>query len=448
MRKLLFSWTGTVVLGLAFLAISCSNAAGTTDGGELDGDDGGDVDPCVAAQGQWNEIWQSNLVDLGLEGQTPDTNMMDVWGESSENVYAVGFNGTIMHYDGTAWTKMESGTTADLEGVWGYTIRDDTGALTREDVFAVGSGGTILRYNGINWSPALVVNDPDVAHPDPQAVNDNLHDVWGIAANGTGPDAHPLVVAVGSNGTIVRYDGPTNRFVEMRERQEFTDEDGNVIRVSWVRFSPERLGGVFASGSLGDPLVIAVGNNGTILEMSGDSWNRNENITPPGVFISHLNGVWGRGSWEVFATGIDGTVLRRDNGGTWHRLQKENPDLWTLEPIYLRGVWGFFQSYCGEYPEVPDGGEPPDEPVRQDTSWVILVGWDGTVYMGHDGLICQMQVPTSNRLEAIWGVAPRSENERWIDGGTSDGGVVCDPVEVIITGVNGTMLRLFDEAGR
>jgi hypothetical protein len=36
--------------------------------------------------------------------------LMSVWGTSSNDVYAVGSNGTILHYDGTAWSQMASGT--------------------------------------------------------------------------------------------------------------------------------------------------------------------------------------------------------------------------------------------------------------------------------------------------------------------------------------------------
>lgn len=442
---------GLLIVPLVFSGLACSDAGGNSDGNDLDGEVDGDVDPCQAAAPLWNEIWSIQQEETGLEGVTPDINLMDVWGAGPDDVFVVGFAGTILRNTGTGWVQMQSGTTANLEGVWGYELTDENGAVTRTDVFAAGQDGTILRFNGTAWAPMLVVNDPDpVNNPDPQPVTGHFHDIWGIPANGTGPDDHPYVVAVGGEGLIVRYDGVNNRFVEMRSREEFhyTDADGvEQVRVSWVRFTAERLGGVYGVGSLGDPLFVAVGNNGTIVELSGDTWNRNQTFSPPGAFIDHLNGVWGRGAWEIFATGIEGTVIRRDNGGTWHILKKENA-LWQLSPIYLRGTWSFYQSYCGEVPEVPDGGEPPEEEIRDDTSWVIFVGWNGTVLMGHDGIICELDMPTENRLEAIWGQPPRNEDDRWVDGGSADGGVECDPVELVISGVNGTVIRLSNPEGR
>ncbi len=41
------------------------------------------------------------------------------WGTSSSNLFMVGTNGQIMHFDGTSWLKMESGTDTDLLDVWG-----------------------------------------------------------------------------------------------------------------------------------------------------------------------------------------------------------------------------------------------------------------------------------------------------------------------------------------
>ena len=66
-----------------------------------------------------------------------------MWGSSGSNVFAVGDSGTILHYDGSSWSAMSSGTTNYLYGVWGSS---------GSDVFAVGDAGTILHYDGSSWS--------------------------------------------------------------------------------------------------------------------------------------------------------------------------------------------------------------------------------------------------------------------------------------------------------
>jgi len=42
-----------------------------------------------------------------------------IWGTSSSDVFVVGNNGNIAHYNGSQWKKIESGTNVDLKDVWG-----------------------------------------------------------------------------------------------------------------------------------------------------------------------------------------------------------------------------------------------------------------------------------------------------------------------------------------
>ena len=48
-------------------------------------------------------------------GQTADK----LWGTSSSDLYAVGRRGGMAHFDGSRWTKLESGTTLDVKDIWG-----------------------------------------------------------------------------------------------------------------------------------------------------------------------------------------------------------------------------------------------------------------------------------------------------------------------------------------
>ena len=68
-----------------------------------------------------------------------DYGFSSVWGSSGTDVYAVGPGGTILHYDGTEWVCLDSGTTSALYGIWGSP---------EAGVFAAGENGTILRYQG------------------------------------------------------------------------------------------------------------------------------------------------------------------------------------------------------------------------------------------------------------------------------------------------------------
>ncbi len=41
------------------------------------------------------------------------------WGSSPTNMYFVGLHGTLVHFDGNSWTRINSGTTLDIFDIWG-----------------------------------------------------------------------------------------------------------------------------------------------------------------------------------------------------------------------------------------------------------------------------------------------------------------------------------------
>lgn len=96
-----------------------------------------------------------------------------VHGLSSTNVFAVGEGGTIIQYDGSSWSQVDSGTTKTLSDVTRY--------------WAVGEGGTILLYSNGEWGPYLT---PTTEH---------LFGVW-RQSPGTG-----YACAVGNRGVIVDF---------------------------------------------------------------------------------------------------------------------------------------------------------------------------------------------------------------------------------------------------
>ena len=72
----------------------------------------------------------------------PGEHVHRIHGTGPDDVFAVGKNGNIWHYDGTAWSRMESGTTVALNGLF---------AVSPMEVYAAGERGTLLRYDGTAW---------------------------------------------------------------------------------------------------------------------------------------------------------------------------------------------------------------------------------------------------------------------------------------------------------
>jgi hypothetical protein len=80
----------------------------------------------------------SRCLDLAaqqVESRTSDgqgTSQGGVWGSSGSDVFAVGSNGTILHYDGSSWSSMTSGTSAWLFGVGGSSGSGAPSCITRQ----------------------------------------------------------------------------------------------------------------------------------------------------------------------------------------------------------------------------------------------------------------------------------------------------------------------------
>jgi hypothetical protein len=84
---------------------------------------------------------------------------------SATEAFAVGDNGTLLHWDGTAWSSMtvagDPWEGLPLLGVWGSSATN---------VFVVGQGGLLLRYDGTAWTSEYL------------EVLGDLTDVWGSSA--------------------------------------------------------------------------------------------------------------------------------------------------------------------------------------------------------------------------------------------------------------------------
>jgi hypothetical protein len=158
--------------------------------------------------------------------------LFKVWGSSADDVFAVGQNGTIIHWNGTDWQAQTSPSGAFLFTVYGTSA---------SDVWAVGGPrAVVLHYDGTAWAevdtgiPASVFN--------------------GVAV---GPTDDVLVVGMG--GVKLRRTGgvwvdETSNDPRLDLHAAWIDPDGG----AWV------VGGNFnAPGSPGSTRIGVVGYHGT-----------------------------------------------------------------------------------------------------------------------------------------------------------------------------------------
>ena len=144
-----------------------------------------------------------------------------MWIASPDTMLVVGEEGALLLGNGTTWVLQPRPTRASLSSIWGTSMRD---------VFAVGTGGVILHFDGTSWSEQE------------SGTIETLASVSGSAPND--------VYTVGTAGTILHYDG-----------------------ANWtpmISSTRDVLQSVVADA--GAP--IAVGANGTALQLNSGTWSR------------------------------------------------------------------------------------------------------------------------------------------------------------------------------
>jgi hypothetical protein len=66
-----------------------------------------------------NSFWVNNFPSNPSPILDPGQTVEKVWGTSSSDLYIVGNQGAIAHYNGSSWQKIESGTTLPITDIWG-----------------------------------------------------------------------------------------------------------------------------------------------------------------------------------------------------------------------------------------------------------------------------------------------------------------------------------------
>jgi hypothetical protein len=268
--------------------------------------------------------------------------LVDLWGASATDVWAVGEQGTILHYDGATWSPSASGSVSRINGIWG---------ASSTNVFAVAQSGDILRWNGTQWTsskPLATVYWYDVAGA-------NGNDVWAV---GTTNNQYPAiahfdgatwtqvtawqptsnylpssVAVVGGTtyvvqaGRLLRRDGAGWTFLAnvgfagsngmsavsasdiwFAGGYNITHWDGTAASTVTNPFATVDWGGVFARNATN---AFAVGNDGRIASWNGTAWSIDSR--KPAGFTSDMHGVWASSASDAWAVGEGGLLLHLGN---------------------------------------------------------------------------------------------------------------------------------------
>lgn len=268
-------------------------------------------------------------------GTQPSETHRAVWGTSTSDLYTATYTG-VMRYNGTAWSYAEPVRWRELLDIRGFT---------GGRVWAVGRNGVMVRWNGTAWD-GLVYNGTTVSALSltdftPPARRISLNGIWGTADN--------ALVVVGDSGTVLTWNGTTWQTRASGTTAALTDvwgtsltdfyattADGRVLRFGASTVTPAA--GVQAPGSLNavwgssGSNIWAVGDGGMVYRYNGTSWSR---VRLPTRHA--LTTVWGSSASDVYAAGSSGALYRFD-GTSWTPEKRPNGN------GQLYGVWGFNSS--------------------------------------------------------------------------------------------------------
>jgi hypothetical protein len=90
------------------------------------------------------------------------------WGTSSSDMYAVGDGGTILHFDGSTWTKMQSGTTYNITDIWGTADNNIWAAGYHQSI----NSSVLLHFDGSTWKPI------DLSLFGPNIISYSIGEAW------------------------------------------------------------------------------------------------------------------------------------------------------------------------------------------------------------------------------------------------------------------------------
>ena len=245
--------------------------------------------------------------------------LLSLWGASPTDVWVVGghpADGTgpiVEHYDGTAWTKLDTGlTSVDLWWVKGFAggpvfmsgeggtiLRYQNGAFDKlttpgtgivfglwgaapDDLWAVGGnrggggGGFVWRFDGTTWTPSTEVPSDITSQGTCWKVN-------GVSADNVWISC--------TNGTTLHWDGTSLTRVDIAAAQQ---DQASLFSVAGTAQRFVTVGGAF---------------DGVLYENTGSGW---KSAVPPGGPV--LTGV-AVSDTDAYAVGQAGVILRRTDHG-------------------------------------------------------------------------------------------------------------------------------------
>jgi hypothetical protein len=294
-------------------------------------DTGSAVTARTLAPTSHNYTWQEYTIgDFGSA-------LYDVWGTDENNVYAVGgvtLNGnsySILHYDGTEWSPIDS---AGGNVIFGFS---------NNDIWVAGGG--VFHFDGVKWNPKdkKIVNGAVITLDSILKANTPYTSIWGTSSSD--------MYFGNAWGKVIHWDGASAEIVCSGYNSQFKAIDGynsNFIIAVGTGLTPPSSSAYFDGNDWSDfqyvdnyyslnsvsiviPNDIYWGGEG-IFETKNGSFTK---IVSTGYYVWDVE--YNRATGEIAATGaLDG--LHIYNGLEWTSFKGIiSNDLSTYSGIYFTG---------------------------------------------------------------------------------------------------------------
>jgi photosystem II stability/assembly factor-like uncharacterized protein len=306
---------------------------------------------------------------------TSDLNSLAILGPN--NGWAVGNGGVILHFDGSFWSEIASGTTSDLFGV----SFGPPGSESPSAGFAVGGSGgtgTAIYRDQVTWSSITTGLTPPSAQRLAAVFELSPSDAWAVDAL-SGAFWHWTGSAgLGGGWSLISSAAAGLNSVFMVSPSEgwAVGSGGQIYKYTsggWTLHSAlgTTLNSVFMLNANDG---WAVGNGGTIYHYSSGAWT---GPVSPGTTSQDLRSVFMLSQTEGWAVGSAGTVLHY-SGGTWSALPPNqlatNQD---LNSVYFSGGVGFAVGGVGTI--IAIGAQPQGVPSAVFNSVYLTSSSDGWI---------------------------------------------------------------------
>jgi hypothetical protein len=285
-----------------------------------------------------------------------------VWGSSSKDVWAVGGDcqpgaldatvgggsGTLLHWDGRAWSSVHVESVAALCAVWGASA---------SDVWVVGADSQGLHWDGAHWSPVAISTQPASFR---QLIGRAADDVFALGDSADG--AHAF-----------HWDGK-----------------------AWSAFAPNPPEPFAALAPLGSELLGTTALHGTLEMLERGAWKRRLDRDFPDAAATVLEpSPTGERAWLASSHMV--------------RSKREGPWAVQWEPGVMENPFLALRRYeNGLAPQLAQI-ERPEKPsaiwrLSDRDLWIVgeaglMLHWDGTT-------LTRSPAVTGQDLLAVWGSAP------------------------------------------